>query len=354
MSRFAIRCHRYLRPLCQQTSALHEFHLHDHELSVPTDNIFIKKKFAPLVTAYNFKHISDSILALELGPEEFINCKIFLNAEIKQTGKYDQVPHFQGLVDLAVPVGETKILVVAEPQYHREALEAGAHSVITADDIKDIGVKYKISDYDQVICTEGCLKGLQPMGKLLQTKMPHKRKGTVTNFISKAVSKILKTVTWESVQCPNHYFTYIVDVNFARVGNSQDDIAQSLDSLVKAVKKYAPANGLGGPFIRRVEIHANDSTQYLDHTASIVQKVQKEKIVVEKKEGEVEKKEGEEKKKVKGSPPFRPNLKDRDVLKKHREASQVWAEEVLQVELDQLARDLQHRWSTVQGKEDEG
>ena len=339
MSRFVIRYQRHLRSLCslqQQAASLHQFHLHDHTLPIPTDAVFIKSKYAPLVTAHAATHIADTLQSLELAPEEVINCKVFINSEIRSTlsSKYDQVPHFQGLASLASQVGQTKILVVAELEYHKEALAAGATKVITADNIEDIGLggKININNYDQVICTENCLRGLQSKGKILQNKMPHKRKGTVTQYMSSTIDKILKTVNWETVQCPSNYFTYTVDINFARADSPSDDISTSLHSVINSIIKYMPANGVGD-FIRRVEIHASGDTMYFDHTTL----TEGQEVVQEADVSEA-----------------RPDLHDREVLRACREEGEVWAQEVLQGELEVLARELEERWSVVQGIAKEG
>lgn len=235
---------------------------------------------------------------------------------------------------MASQVGQTKILVVAELEYHKEALAAGATKVITADNIEDIGLggKININNYDQVICTENCLRGLQSKGKILQNKMPHKRKGTVTQYMSSTIDKILKTVNWETVQCPSNYFTYTVDINFARADSPSDDISTSLHSVINSIIKYMPANGVGD-FIRRVEIHASGDTMYFDHTTL----TEGQEVVQEADVSEV-----------------RPDLHDREVLRACREEGEVWAQEVLQGELEVLARELEERWSVVQGIAKEG
>ncbi len=97
----------------------------------------------------------------------------------------------RGTVTLPHGTGKTvKVLVIAKPERHEEALEAGADFVGFEDYLKKFQEGW--ADCDIVIATPDVMSELGKLGKILGPKglMPNPKSGTVTNDLSKAINEV--------------------------------------------------------------------------------------------------------------------------------------------------------------------
>jgi large subunit ribosomal protein L1 len=94
---------------------------------------------------------------------------------------------------VALPHGTGKkirVLVIAKPERHEEAINAGADFVGFDDYLKKIQEGW--ADCDVIIATPDVMSDLGKLGKILGPKglMPNPKSGTVTNDIVKAVNEV--------------------------------------------------------------------------------------------------------------------------------------------------------------------
>ena len=97
----------------------------------------------------------------------------------------------RGTVTLPHGTGKTvRVLVIAKPERHEEAKNAGADHVGFEDYLAKL--KEGWSDVDIVIAAPDTMSELGKLGKILGPKglMPNPKSGTVTNDIGKAVSEV--------------------------------------------------------------------------------------------------------------------------------------------------------------------
>lgn len=97
----------------------------------------------------------------------------------------------RGTVTLPHGTGKTvKVLVIAKPERHEEALNAGADFVGFEDYLKKFQEGW--ADCDIVIATPDVMSELGKLGKILGPKglMPNPKSGTVTNDLVKAINEV--------------------------------------------------------------------------------------------------------------------------------------------------------------------
>jgi large subunit ribosomal protein L1 len=97
----------------------------------------------------------------------------------------------RGTVTLPHGTGKTvRVLVIAKPERHEEAKNAGADFVGFDDYLKQIQEGW--ADCDVIIATPDTMSELGRLGKILGPKglMPNPKSGTVTNDIAKAVQEV--------------------------------------------------------------------------------------------------------------------------------------------------------------------
>jgi large subunit ribosomal protein L1 len=118
--------------------------------------------------------------------DESVDIAIKLGVDPRQA---DQL--VRGTVTLPHGTGKTvRVLVVAKPERHEEALNAGADFVGFEDYIKKIQEGW--ADCDVIIATPDVMSEIGKLGKILGPKglMPNPKSGTVTNDITKAVHEV--------------------------------------------------------------------------------------------------------------------------------------------------------------------
>jgi len=97
----------------------------------------------------------------------------------------------RGTVTLPHGTGKTvKVLVIAKPERHEEAISAGADYAGFEDYLKKFQEGW--AECDIVIATPDVMSELGKLGKVLGPKglMPNPKSGTVTNDIAKAVNEV--------------------------------------------------------------------------------------------------------------------------------------------------------------------
>ncbi|HEY3249856.1 MAG TPA: 50S ribosomal protein L1 [Ignavibacteria bacterium] len=97
----------------------------------------------------------------------------------------------RGTVTLPHGTGKTvRVLVIAKPERHDEAKNAGADYVGLEDYLKKIQEGW--ADCDVIIATPDVMSELGKLGKILGPKglMPNPKSGTVTNDLNKAINEV--------------------------------------------------------------------------------------------------------------------------------------------------------------------
>ena len=97
----------------------------------------------------------------------------------------------RGTVSLPHGTGKTvKVLVIAKPERHDEAKNAGADFVGYEDYLKKIQEGW--ADCDIIIAAPDVMSDLGKLGKILGPKglMPNPKSGTVTNDLTKAITEV--------------------------------------------------------------------------------------------------------------------------------------------------------------------
>ena len=118
--------------------------------------------------------------------DESVDIAIKLGVDPRQA---DQL--VRGTVTLPHGTGKTvRVLVIAKPERHEEALKAGADFVGLEDYIKKFQEGW--ADCDVIIATPDVMSELGKLGKILGPKglMPNPKSGTVTNDITKAINEV--------------------------------------------------------------------------------------------------------------------------------------------------------------------
>lgn len=149
-----------------------------------------KKEIAKLVDLKKTFSIKEAIDKLKETKskkfDESIDIAMRLGVDPRQA---DQL--IRGTVTLPHGTGKTrKVLVIAKPERHEEALNAGADLVGLEDFLKKIQEGW--SDCDVIIATPDIMSELGKLGKILGPKglMPNPKSGTVTNDLSKAIKEV--------------------------------------------------------------------------------------------------------------------------------------------------------------------
>jgi large subunit ribosomal protein L1 len=118
--------------------------------------------------------------------DESVDIAMKLGVDPKQA---DQL--VRGTVTLPHGTGKTvRVLVIAKPERHEEAIKAGADFAGYDDYLKKIQEGW--SDCDVIIATPDVMSDLGKLGKILGPKglMPNPKSGTVTNDLNKAISEV--------------------------------------------------------------------------------------------------------------------------------------------------------------------
>lgn len=156
--------------------------------------------------------------------------------------KSDQM--VRGVVSLPHGIGKTvRVLVLATPDKHAEAKEAGADHVGLDDYIQKIEQGW--TDIDVIICTPTVMAKVGKLGKVLGPRglMPNPKSGTVTLEVGKAVKEVKAGKIDFKIDKQG-----IIHVGIGKASFSADKIRDNAAEMIQTVAKLKPASAKGAYF----------------------------------------------------------------------------------------------------------
>jgi large subunit ribosomal protein L1 len=156
--------------------------------------------------------------------------------------KSDQM--VRGVVSLPHGIGKTvRVLVLATPDKHAEAKEAGADHVGLDDYIQQIEKGW--TDIDVIICTPTVMAKVGKLGKVLGPRglMPNPKSGTVTLEVGKAVKEVKAGKIDFKIDKQG-----IIHVGIGKASFSADKIRDNAAEMLQTVAKLKPASAKGAYF----------------------------------------------------------------------------------------------------------
>jgi large subunit ribosomal protein L1 len=156
--------------------------------------------------------------------------------------KSDQM--VRGVVSLPHGIGKTvRVLVLATPDKHAEAKEAGADHVGLDDYIQQIEKGW--TDIDVIICTPTVMAKVGKLGKVLGPRglMPNPKSGTVTLEVGKAVKEVKAGKIDFKIDKQG-----IIHVGIGKASFSADAIRDNAAEMIQTVAKLKPASAKGAYF----------------------------------------------------------------------------------------------------------
>lgn len=155
----------------------------------------------------------------------------------------------RGTVSLPNGTGKkTRILVFAEGDKVKEALEAGADYAGNEELLEKVNGGW--TDFDAVISTPGMMRNVGKLGKVLGPRglMPTPKAGTVTTDIAKAVQE-LKAGKIE-FKLDRHG---MINNAVGKLSFAMDKLVENISAFLAAVQKAKPASAKGH-FLRSLVI----------------------------------------------------------------------------------------------------
>lgn len=227
------------------TRSLHYILQRDTDKLVPPNDVFIRTPdTAPALPCLNYTELVGELSKL---PPSQILKGTFVVAATKRKER--------GVAQFPVRVKDTTVLAVCEAEVHGEAYESGATYCLAPE---EAGLLDNVEEYDAVVCTQRALPHLRSLGRVLKTKMPHERRGTVAPMIQSAVRKVQLNVDWEMRDSSNHPDYYHVTLPLIKsdfpVTTIQDHVAIMFSELLV----FCPAKTPKDRFIERVELSTSD------------------------------------------------------------------------------------------------
>jgi large subunit ribosomal protein L1 len=156
--------------------------------------------------------------------------------------KSDQM--VRGVVSLPHGIGKTvRVLVLATPDKHAEAKEAGADHVGLDDYIQKIEQGW--TDIDVIICTPTVMAKVGKLGKVLGPRglMPNPKSGTVTLEVGKAVKEVKAGKIDFKIDKQG-----IIHVSIGKASFSADAIRDNAAEMIQTLVKLKPASAKGAYF----------------------------------------------------------------------------------------------------------
>jgi large subunit ribosomal protein L1 len=156
--------------------------------------------------------------------------------------KSDQM--VRGVVSLPHGIGKTvRVLVLATPDKHAEAKEAGADHVGLDDYIQQIEKGW--TDIDVIICTPTVMAKVGKLGKVLGPRglMPNPKSGTVTLEVGKAVKEVKAGKIDFKIDKQG-----IIHVSVGKASFSADKIRDNAAEMIQTLAKLKPASAKGAYF----------------------------------------------------------------------------------------------------------
>jgi large subunit ribosomal protein L1 len=156
--------------------------------------------------------------------------------------KSDQM--VRGVVSLPHGIGKTvRVLVLATPDKHQEAKDAGADHVGLDDYIQKIEGGW--TDIDVIICTPTVMAKVGKLGKILGPRglMPNPKSGTVTLEVGKAVKEVKAGKIDFKIDKQG-----IIHVGIGKASFSVDAIRDNAAEMIHTLAKLKPASAKGAYF----------------------------------------------------------------------------------------------------------
>jgi len=156
--------------------------------------------------------------------------------------KSDQM--VRGVVSLPHGIGKTvRVLVLATPDKHQEAKDAGADHVGLDDYIQKIEGGW--TDIDVIICTPTVMAKVGKLGKVLGPRglMPNPKSGTVTLEVGKAVKEVKAGKIDFKIDKQG-----IIHVSIGKASFSADKIRDNAAEMIQTLAKLKPASAKGAYF----------------------------------------------------------------------------------------------------------
>ncbi len=156
--------------------------------------------------------------------------------------KSDQM--VRGVVSLPHGIGKTvRVLVLATPDKHQEANDAGADHVGLDDYITKIEQGW--TDIDVIICTPTVMAKVGKLGKVLGPRglMPNPKSGTVTLEVGKAVKEVKAGKIDFKIDKQG-----IIHVGIGKASFTPDKIRDNAAEMIQTVAKLKPASAKGAYF----------------------------------------------------------------------------------------------------------
>ncbi|MBL8006539.1 MAG: 50S ribosomal protein L1 [Ignavibacteria bacterium] len=176
--------------------------------------------------------------------DESVDVAVRLGVDPKHA---DQV--VRGTVSLPHGTGKTvRVLVIAKPEKHDEAREAGADHVGFDDYIKKIQEGW--TDIDVIIATPDTMSELGKIGKVLGPRglMPNPKSGTVTPNVGQAVKDIKAGKIDFRVDK-----TGIVHSIVGKISFDAGKLKENIDAFLNTIVKLKPASSKG-TYIKSITI----------------------------------------------------------------------------------------------------
>lgn len=152
--------------------------------------------------------------------------------------KSDQ--NVRGITNLPHGTGKSKkVAVLAKGDLAREAEEAGADHVGAEDLIAKIQSGFR--DFDVVLAAEDMAPQIGKIGKVLGSRTPNKRNGTVTNQIGAAVRDI-KAATRVEYRADK---AGVVHVPLGKVNFTDEQLKENFAAALDTIIKAKPASAKG-------------------------------------------------------------------------------------------------------------
>lgn len=156
--------------------------------------------------------------------------------------KSDQM--VRGVVSLPHGIGKTvRVLVLATPDKHQEAKDAGADHVGLDDYIQQIEKGW--TDVDVIICTPTVMAKVGKLGKVLGPRglMPNPKSGTVTLEVGKAVKEVKAGKIDFKIDKQG-----IIHVGIGKASFPAEKIRDNAAEMINTVAKLKPASAKGAYF----------------------------------------------------------------------------------------------------------
>lgn len=156
--------------------------------------------------------------------------------------KSDQM--VRGVVSLPHGIGKTvRVLVLATPDKHQEAKDAGADHVGLDDYIQKIEGGW--TDIDVIICTPTVMAKVGKLGKVLGPRglMPNPKSGTVTLEVGKAVKEVKAGKIDFKIDKQG-----IIHVGIGKASFPAESIRDNAAEMIQTLAKLKPASAKGAYF----------------------------------------------------------------------------------------------------------